>query len=79
MKSMLHNTEVCANQEAYLSEHDTKQLIAIDGYFNEMIAAWNFGSLQETRKFYELWIKHKNELSHTFVERQEQQRMEAAR
>lgn len=79
MKSMLHNTEVYANQEAYLSEHDAKQLGAIDSYFKRMIAAWSLGNLEETRKFYELWIKHKNELSHAFVERQEQQRMEAAR
>lgn len=79
MRSVLHSKEVCANQEEDLSEHDAKQLGAIDIYFKRMIAAWNLGNLKEVRKFYELWIRHKKELSHTFVERQEQQRMAVAK
>ena len=79
MKSVLHSKEVCANQEEYLSEYDTKQLSAIDKYFKRMVAAWSLGNLEETRKFYELWIGHKKELSRTFVESQEQQRMAVAK
>ena len=79
MKSLSHDTEVCANQEAYLSAHDIKQLSAIDSYFKRMIAAWDSGNLEEVRKFYELWIGHKKELSRTFVESQEQQRMAVAK
>lgn len=77
--SVMRNTEDYANQEVYLSEHDAKLLNAIDSYFKRMIAAWNLGNLKEVRKFYKLWIGHKKELSRTFVESQEQQRMAVAK
>lgn len=79
MKSVLHSKEVCANQGEDLTEHDANHLNAIDGYFNGMVAAWDSGDLEKVRNFYNLWIRHKKDLSRTFVESQEQQRMEAAR
>ena len=79
MKSLSHDTEVCATQDEYLSEHDTIQLNAIDSYFKRMIAAWNLGNLKGARKFYGLWIGHKKVLSREFVESQEQQRMAVAK
>lgn len=76
---MMRNMEVYANQEEYLSEHDANHLNAIDGYFNGMVAAWDSGDLEKVRNFYNLWIRHKKDLSRTFVESQEQQRMAVAK